>query len=142
MLIVSILGLLGVLTYHLNSKYHFVKRKTAKMAISEDNNIKSTQKQVTIKSSAITKSEIIAPPRIEIKYIELERLLNTRELNIVKFLDENMGSTQQNIADAFDLSKATISRILSKLERREFIRKEQIGMSKKIYLNYDNLPSQ
>ena len=54
---------------------------------------------------------------------------------VIAHLLEKDGVTQQYLADKTDLSKATISRAVAKLEAKELVRKTPLGMSNILYLN-------
>lgn len=74
----------------------------------------------------------------KIDFSLIARFLGEDELAIIEFLDKNPGSTQQELVNMFGLSKATVSRRIKKLEGKGFIRKDVVGMSNNLYLNYDN----
>ncbi len=63
------------------------------------------------------------------------------EKMLLAYLLENKGISQQKIADALSLSKATVSRTISKLQAKQLVIKEQSGMTNKIFLNEEKFYS-
>ncbi len=61
-------------------------------------------------------------------------ILKEDEQEIIKIIMESDGIVQRKIQDLTGFSKAKVSKILSELEKRGAIRKEQIGRRNKIYL--------
>jgi len=78
--------------------------------------------------------------RRELDYTTLERLMDPRDVTIIEYIYHNEGTSQQSISSDLGISKATISRILKRLENKEIIRKEQSGMTNKIYLDMKKIP--
>lgn len=77
-------------------------------------------------------------PRID--YETLERLMDLRDVSVIEYIHLNGGTNQQRIASDLSISKATVSRILKRLEERGIVRKEQNGMANRIYLNLNKIP--
>jgi len=78
--------------------------------------------------------------RRELDYTTLERLMDPRDVTIIEYIHHNEGTSQQSISSDLGISKATISRILKRLENKEIIRKKQNGMTNKIYLDTKKIP--
>lgn len=66
---------------------------------------------------------------------KLSSILKENEMKVFEEIVANPGTTQIKIANALDLSKASISRIIVKLENRNLIVKKNIGMSNQLYVN-------
>ena len=66
---------------------------------------------------------------------KLSSILKENELKVFDEIATNPGTTQIKIANALDLSKASISRIITKLENKNLIVKKNIGMSNQLYVN-------
>jgi hypothetical protein len=62
-------------------------------------------------------------------------VLSERELEILEILYIQGSSNQQAIATRLDLSKSTISRIISQLEAKRFITRERLGISNIVKFN-------
>ncbi len=76
----------------------------------------------------------------KIDYETLERLMDLRDVSVIEYIHLNGGTNQQRIASDLSISKATVSRILKRLEKRGIVRKEQNGMANRIYLNLNKIP--
>ena len=61
-------------------------------------------------------------------------ILKGDEQAILKLVMEEDGIDQRKIQEITDFSKAKVSKIISELEKRGVVRKEQIGRRNKIYL--------
>ncbi len=66
---------------------------------------------------------------------KLASILKETEMKVFDEIATNPGITQIKIANALDLSKASISRIIVKLENKDLIVKKNIGMSNQLYVN-------
>lgn len=77
--------------------------------------------------------EIPQDEKSEIK-LDLSHL-DERQVQVIQFIMENPGCSQQQIADSLGISKATVSREVSKLENLGYIKKVREGMSHKVFLN-------
>jgi len=62
-------------------------------------------------------------------------ILKETEMKVFNEITKDPGTTQITIAKALDLSKASISRIITKLENKELIVKRNVGMSNQLYVN-------
>jgi len=66
---------------------------------------------------------------------KLASILKETEMKIFNEIATNPGITQITIANTLDLSKASISRIIAKLENKDLIVKSKMGMSNQLYVN-------
>ncbi len=66
---------------------------------------------------------------------KLSSILKETEMKVFNEIVTDPGTTQITIANALDLSKASISRIITKLENKELIVKRNVGMSNQLYVN-------
>jgi uncharacterized membrane protein len=66
-------------------------------------------------------------------------ILPEREMQLLEILISQGSMNQQALADELGVSKGTISRIISRLERKKLIIRERFGVSKLIKINRDRL---
>ncbi|MHA2173486.1 MAG: helix-turn-helix transcriptional regulator [Candidatus Hodarchaeales archaeon] len=66
-------------------------------------------------------------------------ILTDKELTILELLFQHGSMNQQSIAEEMEISKMTISRIVTRLEMKELIFRERKGMSKIVRLNQKKL---
>ncbi len=63
------------------------------------------------------------------------QFFNEKELLVIQEILEKPGSTQVNISKSTEISKATLSRIIEKLDRKGIITKKFMGMSNFLFIN-------
>ncbi len=86
-----------------------------------------------VKIGNISKSAVaVIKPEIK-NDIKNKYTMPERDRAILDFIINNEGVTQQIVADKFEISKATASRIISKLENNGLVEKRKVGMSNKLY---------
>lgn len=66
--------------------------------------------------------------------IPKKMLLTENEQSIIDLLKKQDGLMQQTIAEQLELEKAHVSKLITKLERKELIERKQVGKVKKIFL--------
>ena len=77
----------------------------------------------------------------QIKHLKIEKLegfLNENELLIVKQVMDKPGISQAQIVRNTGISKATLSRIIGKMERKGMIIKKSVGMSHQLYIDKES----
>lgn len=77
----------------------------------------------------------------QIKGMNIEKLkgfLNENEMLVIKEVIEHPGISQAQIVRNTEISKATLSRIVAKMERKGLIYKKSVGMSHQLYLDKDS----
>ncbi|MHA1827631.1 MAG: helix-turn-helix transcriptional regulator [Candidatus Heimdallarchaeaceae archaeon] len=74
----------------------------------------------------------------DIKIHKLEGFLNENEILIVKEVINNPGISQAQIVRNTGISKATLSRVIRKMERKGLIQKKSVGMSHQLYINKES----
>ncbi|MHA1224714.1 MAG: helix-turn-helix transcriptional regulator [Candidatus Heimdallarchaeaceae archaeon] len=74
----------------------------------------------------------------DIKIYKLEGFLNENEILIVKEVINNPGISQAQIVRNTGISKATLSRVIRKMERKGLIQKKSVGMSHQLYINKES----
>ncbi len=67
---------------------------------------------------------------------EAKARIGERRASILEYIYRNPGCSQQEIAENFGFSKATISREIQKLEAQGYIRKKRSGMSHQLFLTH------
>ncbi len=71
--------------------------------------------------------------RIDKKTLETKYLTDF-ENNIIELLKKQDGLMQQTISEQLDIEKSHLSKLISKLERKNLIERKQIGKIKKVFL--------
>ncbi|MHA1222334.1 MAG: MarR family transcriptional regulator [Candidatus Heimdallarchaeaceae archaeon] len=74
----------------------------------------------------------------DIKMNKLEGFLNENEILIVTEVINNPGISQAQIVRNTGISKATLSRVIRKMERKGLIQKKSVGMSHQLYINKES----
>ncbi len=69
---------------------------------------------------------------------KLEGFLNENEMLVIKEVIENPGISQAQIVRNTEISKATLSRIVAKMERKGLVYKKSVGMSHQLYLDKES----
>lgn len=71
------------------------------------------------------------PETIKIKRVvttgKIEKILTPEEIRIIKYLKEKEFPTQAEIRKDLDIPRATLSVLLSRMEKRNLIKREKIG---------------
>lgn len=67
-------------------------------------------------------------------------ILPELEMKILEILFLQGSMNQQSLAEKFDVSKGTISRVISRLETKRLLFREQLGISKVIKINKERFP--
>ena len=84
----------------------------------------------------LSKNYMSEKKRIEKDFLKILNILDENDKKVIEALIEKKGEASQSyLGKALGLNKVKISRIISKMENKEIIKKEKKGMTNKVILN-------
>ncbi|MHA2365922.1 MAG: helix-turn-helix transcriptional regulator [Candidatus Hodarchaeales archaeon] len=138
-----------VSSYYQNRKIHTSPENNPEAPLSNDNWRKSNGEFIQEKPESsplldtLSSVDIINDTTTEISWNYVrsrwDKFLSERELKVIEILFNEGSLSQQKIADQMNLSKSTISRIISRLELKNLLHRERSGMSNRIKLNKERI---
>ncbi|MHA1686215.1 MAG: helix-turn-helix transcriptional regulator [Candidatus Heimdallarchaeaceae archaeon] len=85
---------------------------------------------------SVTKSNDTSKSTVDIS--NLKSFFNDREFAVISEVLDNPGISQSQVALRTNIPKATVSRIITKLENKGLLIKKNVGMSNILYVNTDS----